>query len=109
MTSWERFSPAWWAAWTFALHRPGRLDDEEIPEDLAPYACPVWWHYAPWVDAHGREGPSMDTHPWEGRAKPQNRDPAGRRPDWPTMLGAQTRCERASSADDSRAIFATRR
>ena len=29
-----RFSPTWWAAWTCALHRPGRYDDEEILEGV---------------------------------------------------------------------------
>ena len=72
---WPCFSPQWWAAWTFALHRPGRLDDEEIPAALAD-AAPSWW---------GAFG--------EGQRRcgngPQNRDAAGRRPDWPTMLHAQ--------------------
>ena len=31
----DRFSPTWWAAWTFALARPGRFDDEDVPDALA--------------------------------------------------------------------------
>ena len=72
---WRRFSPTWWAAWTFALHRPGRLDDEEIPEELAD-AAPSWW--GAFGEGQRRSG-----------AGPQNRDAAGPRPDWPTMVQRQ--------------------
>ena len=70
-----RFSPTWWAAWTFALHRPGRYDDEEIPEGLDAVA---WWHC---VDPRGVD--------WSGHAL-RDREV---RPDWPTMEHAQRRCE----------------
>jgi hypothetical protein len=29
-----RFSPTWWAAWTCALYRPARYDDENVPDGL---------------------------------------------------------------------------
>ena len=74
------FSPAWWAAWTFLLHRPGRLDDEEVPEALRDAASPVWWHYPPWTDASGRR--DRESPAWgERRARVVV--------DWPTMLRAQ--------------------
>ena len=70
-----RFSPTWWAAWTFALHRPGRLDDEEIPAGLD--AVPWWSHIEP------------STIDWSGWV-PRDRE---HRPDWPTMAHAQWRRE----------------
>lgn len=71
----ERWSPAWWAAWTFALHRPGRYDDEEIPAGLD--VVPWWRHITP---------STIDWSGWSSR----DRDA---RPDWPTMECAQWRCE----------------
>lgn len=70
-----RFSAAWWAAWTCALYRPARLDDEETPDGLDG-VTPWWWH--------------TDTR--DGRA--WDRDA---RPDWPTLLHAQERCDAAPS------------
>ena len=67
------FSPAWWAAWTAALYRPGRLDDEEVP-DGADGLTP-WWRHTD--TSGGRE--------WDRDA----------RPDWPTLLHAQVRCDAA--------------
>ncbi len=67
-----RFSPTWWAAWTCALHRPGRLDDEEIPEGVDG-ATPVWAHYPAGAAVEGRV--------WDREL----------RPDWPTLLVAQHR------------------
>lgn len=54
-----RFSPTWWAAWTCALHRPGRLDDEEIPEGVDG-ATPVWAHYPAGAAVEGREEAAAD-------------------------------------------------
>jgi len=85
-----RFSPEWWAHWTAVLHRPGRLDDEEIPKELAPYFTPVWNHYPPWCDGRGETADSLHEHARVDGRGPQNRDAAGARPDWPTMLRAQT-------------------
>ena len=76
---WERFSPLWWAAWTFALHRPGRLDDEDVPDELADAAVGVWRHYPPWRDDHGHARYTLDERPdWD----------RSRRFDWPTMVWA---------------------
>ena len=66
----ERFSPTWWAAWTCALHRPGRLDDENIPDGID--GVTPWWDH---TLAMGRA--------WDRE----------RRQDWPTMAHAQERCE----------------
>lgn len=94
MTAWhERFSPTWWAAWTFALARPGRLDDEEVPAALADAARGVWTHYPPWLDAHGHHVGALD-------ARPARRDHA-RRQDWPTMEWTQRR-DAPAETDDCR-------
>jgi len=63
-----RFSPAWWAAWTCALYRPARYDDEETPDGLDG-VTPWWWH----TD-------TRDRRPRE-------------RVDWPTLDEAQRRSD----------------
>lgn len=87
-----RFSAEWWAHWTAALHRPGRLDDEEIPPELSPHAVPVWTHYPPWHDARGQTSDALDARAGTDGEGPQNRDAAAARPDWPTLRNAQMRC-----------------
>jgi hypothetical protein len=55
--------------WTASIYRPGRLDDEEVPEGadgLTP-----WWY----ADTSGGFG-------WDRK----------HRPDWPTLLYAQVAC-----------------
>lgn len=104
MTAWhERWSPTWWAAWTFALTRLGRLDDEEVPEALADAARGVWTHYPPWRDARGHDVGALDARPaWDARPG-QHDDPAGRgvspydpdarRPTWPAVEAGQRSAE----------------
>ena len=63
-----RFSPAWWAAWTCALYRPARYDDEETPDGLD--GVTPWWLHTVTVGVE--------------------RDLATR-PDWPTLECEQRR------------------
>ena len=60
-------SPTWWALWTASIHRPGRCDDEEVP-DGAEGLTPWWLH----VDTSGGRR-------WDRE----------RRPDWPTLRHGQ--------------------
>lgn len=91
----ERFGPAWWAAWTYDLHRPGRLDDEEIPDEIAARTVGCWEHLLPGERFERRE------------PGPQNRAMDGARPDWPTMLHAQ--CSADAMPDDSCHVHEGRR
>ena len=61
------WSPLAWSLWTAALYRPGRLDDEEVP-DGADGLTP-WWHH---TDTRGG-----------------GRLPATR-PDWPMIVFGQS-------------------
>ena len=94
-----RFSPRWWALWTWELTRPGLLDDEEPPEE-APQSG-VWAHYP--------DGLTLDARPvWDARSG-QNDDPAGlgvspydpraRRPSWPAILAEQESDEPAETGN----------
>lgn len=35
-----------WRAWVLALHRPSRVDDEEVPFELGLIP---WWHWRDWL------------------------------------------------------------
>jgi hypothetical protein len=58
-----RFSPTWWALWTWELYRPGLYDDDEGPE--------------------GYE------QPYGRRYTDNGYDPASKRPSWNAMLIGQ--------------------
>ena len=62
----NRFSPTWWAAWTAALYRPGRRDDELVDglDGMTP-----WWDHVN----------TSESWSW-------NLD---KRPDWPMLLYSQ--------------------
>lgn len=91
-----RFSPTWWAAWTCGLHRPGRLDDEEVPA-WVDGALPTWLHCPPWYVEGARPVDGVvSCAPWD----------RNRRPDWPTLVHTQN--DRAPLPTDGCALHCGR-
>lgn len=79
-----RFSPGWWALWTWDLIRPGLFDDEEPPEGHKQSGA--WDHYPDGFVVESR--PVWDRRPDQRDVSPY--DPSARRPAWPAILRGQT-------------------